>query len=80
MGTVKLRRVGKGEAPDTANRVIIDRTGDRYEWTGNVDVGGEALFGASPAKFGTIREAEIDALAWASAHGAAELMIEVDEA
>jgi hypothetical protein len=78
--TVKIVRAKKGEAPDTANRVVIDRTGDRYEWTGNVDSGGEAVFGASPAEFPTAHLAEADAIAWAMSHGATELMIETDDA
>ena len=78
IGPVKIIRVKKGEAPDSANRVVIDRSGDRYEWTGNVDVGGSAVFGASPAEFKTVHEAEADALAWAMGHGATELMIETD--
>jgi hypothetical protein len=78
--SIKILRVKKGEAPDTSSRVIIDRSGDLYEWTGNVDVGGSAVFGASPAEFKTVHEAEVDALAWAMGHGATEIMIETDDA
>ena len=77
MAAVKVTRVKKGEAPDTANRVIVDRVGDHYEWTGNVR--GAAVFGASPAEFKTVHEAEVDALAWAMGHGATELIIEVGD-
>jgi hypothetical protein len=80
MAAIKIVRVKIGEGPDWANRVVIDRTGDLYEWTGNLDVGGEAIFGASPAEFKSAQEAEADALAWAMSHGATELMIEIDDA
>jgi len=41
-----------------------------------VDVGGESVLGGSPDHFGTIQEAETDAISWASAQGATELQIE----
>jgi hypothetical protein len=78
MASVKVTRVKKGGGPATANRVIIDRAGDRYSWTGTVEVAGSAVLGSSPAEFKTVYEAEVDALAWAMGHGATELTIEVD--
>jgi hypothetical protein len=75
---VFIRKLTPGErAPETADRIYIDRLGDgRISWTGSVDVGGKAVFGASPADFATIQEAETDAIAWAREHGATELQIE----
>lgn len=73
-----IRKLRPGErAPDTADRIYIGRVGDgRISWTGSVYAGGKAVFGASPADFATIQEAETDAIAWARGHGAIELQIE----
>ena len=73
-----IRKLKPGErAPDTADRIQIDRLGDgRISWTGSVHAGGKAVFGASPADFATIQEAETDAIAWARGHGTTELQIE----
>ena len=73
-----IKKLKPGErAPDTSDRVHIDRLADgRISWTGSVDVGGKAVVGSSPADFATIQEAETDAIAWARGHGATELQIE----
>ena len=73
-----IRKLKPGErAPETADRICVDRLGDgRISWTGSVVVGGKAVFGASSADFATIQEAETDAIAWARGHGATELHIE----
>ena len=73
-----IRKLKPGErAPETTDRVYIDRLADgRISWTGSVDVGGKAVFGASAVDFATIQEAETDAIAWARGHGATELLIE----
>jgi hypothetical protein len=75
---VFIRKLKPGErAPESTDRVYIDRLADgRISWTGSVDVGGKAVFGASPADFATIQEAETDAIAWARKHGATKLQIE----
>jgi hypothetical protein len=75
---VFIRKLKPGErAPESADRVYIDRSGEgRISWTATVAVGGKAVFGASPADFATIQEAETDAIAWAREHGATELQIE----
>lgn len=73
-----IRKLNPGErAPDTADRICINRLADgRITWTGSVDAGGKAVFGASPANFATIQEAETDAIAWARGHGTTKLQIE----
>jgi hypothetical protein len=75
---VFIKKLKPGErAPETADRIYIDRLPDgRIAWTGSVDVGGKAVFGASPAEFATVQEAETDAIAWAKGHGATDLLIE----
>jgi hypothetical protein len=77
-GHVFIRKLKPGErAPETADRICIDRLEDgRISWTGSVNVGGKAVSGASPADFSTIQEAETDAIAWAREHGATELQVE----
>lgn len=73
-----IRKLKPGErAPETADRIYINRLADgRIAWTGSLDGGGKAVFRASSADFGTIQEAETDAIAWARGHGATELLIE----
>ena len=73
-----IRKLRPGErAPESADRIHLDRLDDgRIAWTGSVDVGGKAVFGASPADFATVQEAETDAIAWAKGHGATDLLIE----
>ena len=73
-----IRKLKPGErAAEKADRICIDRLGDgRISWTGSVDVGGKAVISASPVDFGTIQEAETDAIAWARGHGTTELQIE----
>jgi hypothetical protein len=73
---VNIIRTRRGEAPDTADRIIINRNGDRFGWTGTVQVGGSAVFGRGPSEWRTVHEAETDALAWAMSHGATQVMIE----
>ena len=73
-----IRKLKPGErATETADRIRIDRQGDgRISWTGSVNVGGKAKFGASSSDFATIQEAETDAIAWARERGAEDLQIE----
>jgi hypothetical protein len=75
---VFIRKLRPGErALGTADRIHIDRLKDgRITWSGSVDVGGKAVLSGSPTAFGTIQEAETDAIAWARGHGATELQIE----
>jgi hypothetical protein len=75
---VFIRKLTPGErAPDTADRICIDRQGDgRITWTGSIYAGGKAVSGASRADFATIQEAETDAIAWARGHGTTDLQIE----
>jgi hypothetical protein len=75
---VFIRKLRPDErAPDTLDRVCIDRLADgRLSWTGSVDVGGEAVSGASRFNFATVQEAETDAIAWAREQGATQLQIE----
>ena len=73
-----IRKLNPGErALDTADRICINRLADgRITWTGSVDAGGKAVFGASPAHFATVQEAETDAIAWARQQGTTRLQIE----
>ena len=73
-----IRKLRPGErAPDTADRIYIDRRqSGQISWSGSLEVGGKAVVGASPLGFATIQEAETDAIAWARRHGATELQIE----
>ncbi len=72
-----IRKLTPGErAPETADRIYIDRQDGRISWTGSVGVGGKAVRAASHVDFATIQEAETDAIAWARDHGATELQIE----
>ena len=73
-----IRKLRPGErAPETADRVYIDRQGDgRISWTGSVLAAGNAVLGNSGAHFATIQEAETDAIAWARTQGTTELQIE----
>lgn len=73
-----IRKLKPGDrASETADSIHIERLRDgRISWTASIDVGGSAVFGASPASFATIQEAETDAIAWARAQGATELQIE----
>ena len=73
-----IRKLKPGQrAAETADRVYVRRLADgRISWTGSVDVDGKAVLGSSPVDFGTVQEAETDAIAWATAQGATELQIE----
>ena len=73
-----IRKLMPGErAPDTADRICIDRLTDgRISWTGSIRAGGKTVLGASPTAFATVQEAETDAIAWARGKGATELQIE----
>jgi hypothetical protein len=75
---VFIRKLKPGErAAGSADRIYIDRLEDgRISWTGSIGVGGKAVLGGSPTNFGTIQEAETDAIAWARVHGATEIQIE----
>jgi hypothetical protein len=72
--------VKRGEASLSADRVYIYQTDfDRFAWSGVVVVAGESVFGHGPAEFGSLDDAETDAAAWASGHGATELLVEVPD-
>lgn len=73
-----IRKLKPGElAPETADRIHINRLKDgRIAWTGSIDVSGKAVLGAGRADFATVQEAETDAIAWARARGATDLLIE----
>ena len=74
---MEVKRVGRGEAPNTADRVYIDRQTDGlYSWIGSVAVADDHVFGNSPCEFRSIEEAEADAKAWAEGQGANFLFIE----
>lgn len=75
-----ITRVGKGEGPETGNRVVIQEDrGGFYSWTGILDMPGAAVIGGSPPEYRTIHEAEVDAVTWAMDNGALELLIEGGE-
>jgi hypothetical protein len=74
---VYIRKLRPGERADAAHRIHIDRLANgRISWSGSVEAGGMAVFGASSADFATIQEAETNAVAWAKKYGATELQIE----
>ena len=79
---MKITRLNPGERPsDEDGRIYIDRLADReFAWAGSVAVGGAAVFGASRNEHATAQEAEAEAIQWAENHGAANLIIEIDNA
>jgi hypothetical protein len=73
-----IRKLKPGErAAEKADRISLDRLkSGRVSWTGLLDAGKKAVMGASHDDFGSVQEAETDAIAWARVHGATELQIE----
>ena len=77
---MKIIRMGLGEAPDTADRVFIDRVpGGRFSWNGSVGRGRAAIFTTGNGKFSSVKAAEAEAIAWANDQGVIELIIETED-
>ena len=75
--TIKIVRVGKDEAPDTADRLAVHMSEcGLYAWSGAIASKGPAIFGGSDPDFEDAHDAERAALTWAIHHGATEVMIE----
>jgi len=75
--TIKIVRVGKDEAPDTADRLAVHASEcGLYAWSGAIAFNGRAIFGGSDPEFSNAHDAERAALTWATHHGATEVMIE----
>lgn len=75
---IKIVRVGKDEAPDTADRLAVHRSAcGLYAWSGAIEVDGRVVFGGSDPEFENADQAEKEALSWAVQHGVTEVMIEV---
>ena len=80
-GRVKITRMKRGQAPDSADRILIDRLPDgRVTWVGALDPSRVGTFGNSLADFYSVEEAEADAICWAEKRGSTEIIIEADEA
>ena len=79
---MKITRLGPGKrAPSDEYRIYIDRLSDgQVAWAGSISVDGAAVFGASRNEHTTVEAAEAEAVEWAASHGAAEIMIEIDDA
>ena len=70
----------RGQAPDAADRIYITRRRDgTAHWIGAVRLGGSAVFGNSASDLPSVAEAEAEAIRWAQANGALEIIIEDDE-
>ena len=76
---MKIIRMKRGEAPDTADRIYISRRPNGTAcWTGAVGVGGAPVFGNSIADLRSVADAETEAIQWAETKGAREIIIEDD--
>jgi hypothetical protein len=67
-------------ATATVDHICIDRRDGMLTWSGSVRVAGVAMVATGRAKFGTIQEAELDAIKWARGHGTSQLLIDVSAA
>jgi hypothetical protein len=75
---LKITRMMRGQAPDSADRILIDRLPDgRVTWVGALDPG---RVGNSLADFYSVEKAEADAICWAEKRGSTEVIIEADDA
>ena len=78
--TIKIVRVGKDEAPNTADRLAVHLSGcGLYAWSGAIEANGRAIFAHSDPEFENAHDAEAAALTWAIHHGVTEVMIESAE-
>lgn len=78
---MKIVRMKRGEAPNTADRIYITRRPDGTAcWIGAVGLGGAALFGNSMSDLRSVADAEAEAVMWAQRMGAREIIIENDDA
>jgi hypothetical protein len=76
-----IRKLRPNErATATANHICLDRRDGAVTWSGSVRAAGTTLVAAGRAKFGTIQEAEVDAIKWARGHGTSQLLIDVSAA
>lgn len=79
--TIKIVRVGRDEAPSTADRLAVHMSGcGLYAWSGAIESKGRAIFDHSDPEFQNAHDAEVAALTWAINHGVTEVTIETDEA
>ena len=77
---VKIIRMKKGQAPTSADRIYITRRRDGTAcWNGAVGLRG-GVFGYSTSDRQSVAEAEAEAINWAQANGASEIIIEDGEA
>lgn len=78
---IKIVRVGRDQAPSTADRLAVHISGcGLYAWSGAIESNGRAIFDGSDPEFQTADEAETAAIAWAVDHGVHEVAIENDDA
>lgn len=74
---IKIVRVGKDEAPNTADRLAVHMSGcGLYAWSGAIQSNGRPVFSHSDPEFENADDAETAALTWAIHHGVTEVMIE----
>ena len=78
---IKIVRVGRDQAPSTADRLAVHMSGcGLYAWSGAIVSTGRAIFDGSDPEFQTADEAEAAAIAWALDHGINEVVLEKDDA
>jgi hypothetical protein len=76
---VRITRKGWGEAPETADRVFIQRLpGGLFTWSGSIGHGDTAIFTTGDRTYPLAKDAEAAAVTWARAHFVAELIVEME--